>query len=36
MDLEKEFRKNQRLSQEIIGALDEVCLDQSRGGAIGV
>ncbi len=26
MSLEKEFRKNQRLSQEIIGALDEVLL----------
>jgi hypothetical protein len=28
MALEKEFKKNQRLSQEIIGAFDEVRLDQ--------
>jgi hypothetical protein len=28
MTLEKEFRKNQRMSQEIIGALDEVHLVQ--------
>jgi hypothetical protein len=30
MALEKEFRKNQRLSQEIIGTPDEVCLSQEE------